>query len=193
MKIRNLKTILIVGGVFLLGNLFTYAASPSGKIITVDMEEIYNNYGKAKESQEQFSNAVKNAREEINKMIQEGLKLGEEFQELQAKSNNAALTEEARKKYMDEAQAKAEAIQKKEVEINQFRQQTDQSLAQRRDSIINLHMSEIKEVVAKIAREKNAELALNASGLMVLYSDRGMDVTQDVIKMLNAGTVTKKK
>lgn len=184
MKIKNLKHLLVIGTALLLGSLFTYGATPP-KILTVDMEQIYSNYNKAKDSQEQWVEAVKSAREEVSKMIQDGLKMGEEFQELQAKSNNAALTEEARKKYTEEAQAKAEEIQKKEAEINQFRQQTDQSLAQRRESIINLHMSEIKDVVAKVAREKAADLVFNSSGLMVLYADKAMDVTPESLKMLN--------
>lgn len=197
MEIKNLKRLFVIGSALLWGSLFTYGANTPPKILTVDVEQIYTNYNKAKESQEQFVESIKSAREEFNKMLQEGVRLGEELQELQAKSNNAALTEEARKKYLEEAQAKAEEIGKKQEEFSQFRQQMEQSIAQRRESIVNLHMSEIKDVVAKIARQEAANLVFNSSGLMVLYADKSMDVTQEAIKMLNgtekAETVASKK
>lgn len=164
----------------------SFGALQPTKILTVDMEELYGNYTKAKKAQEEFAEEVQAAREEINELLQSGLKMGDEFQELKAKASNPALTEEARNKYVKEAETKAGEIQKKEMEINQFRNQSDQALAQRRETIINLHMTEIKGVIGTIAKNKGADLVLNTSGLMVLYHDNALDVTKDALTALNA-------
>ncbi len=164
---------------------FALALQASGKILTVDMGELYNNYKKAQEAQERFNSSVESAQNEIQAMIEDGQKLVQQFQEIQEKMNNPALTDQARQDFGRQAQEKARVIQQKEMDVNQYRQQTDQTLQQRRQSIINLHLSEIREVVVEVAKTKGAELILNTNGLAVVYFDPALDITQDVLAKLN--------
>ncbi|OIO60088.1 MAG: hypothetical protein COZ46_06065 [Verrucomicrobia bacterium CG_4_10_14_3_um_filter_43_23] len=166
----------------------TKAAAPAKNnlgILTVDVSEVYNNYRKAQESQEKFATSVDAAQEEIMSMVQDGQKLVESYQELEAKANNPALTEDARKKFMEEAKKKEDEIRKKEISVNQFRQQTDMNLNQRRQSLLNLHLSEIKDAVTKIAKKRSAEIVFNASGMGIMYANSSYDITAEVISALN--------
>ncbi len=164
----------------------TKGTPASAKFLTMDLSEVYSKYGKAVEAQEKFDQAEENARKEINDMIQEGIKLGDSYKELVAKTNNPALTDDAKKKFMQEAEEKVKAIEEQQIKISNYQQQASQTLMQRKQSVTNLHLSDMKEVCAKIAKEKGANLVLNTTGIAVMYHDASTDTTGEVIEMLNA-------
>lgn len=154
------------------------------KVLAVDIGKLYSEYDKAKEAQESFSQSIQQAREKIMQLQQEGLSLGQSLEDLQAKANNKAFTAEAQQKFSEEAETKAQEIQQKYIEINQYKQQTDQTLAQRQQSVLNLHMAEIKEAVAKVAKKRGADMVLNSTAA-ILYADDSYDVTSEALSILN--------
>lgn len=164
---------------------FAYAQK-TPLVLTVDMGQLYNDYWKAQEAQQKFNSSVENAQQEIQTMIDEGMAMAQDLQGMQEKLSNPALSEDAKQKIATEAQEKANLIRQKEQDVNNYRQQTDRTLQQRRQSIVNLHLSEIREVVVEVAKEKGADLVLNTNGLAVVYFDPSFDVTQDVLVKLNA-------
>ena len=156
------------------------------KILTVDMGEIYNNYHLAQEAQAKFNTDVEEAQEEIRQMIDEGRSLAEKYQEVVANANNPAFTEDARGKFRTEAEDIQMKIRRKETEVNNFKQQTDQILAARRQSALNLSVEKIKEVVNELAAQYGADLVLNSNGLGVVYFKPENDITKSVLEILNA-------
>lgn len=157
----------------------------SAKFLSVDITEVYSKYNKAIEAQEKFNQAAENAQKEINDMIQEGIKLGETYKDLQVKANNPALTEEARKKFLEESNQKIKAIEEKQIQISEYQQQASQALAQRRESVTRLHLNDMQEVCSRIAKSKGANLVINTSGILVMYHDETTDITQEAINALN--------
>ncbi|PWU05552.1 MAG: hypothetical protein C5B43_03190 [Verrucomicrobia bacterium] len=167
------------------GNSATRKITPVAvKMLTVDAAEMYSKYNKAIEAKDKFTEAAENAQKEVNNMMQEGLKLGEEYNDLIAKSNNPALTESAKKKFLDEANEKAKSIREKEVQIVQYQDQAADTLAQRNQSVMTLHLNDMKDVCAKIAKENGANLVLNTTSVM--YADPSTDITKEAIALLNA-------
>lgn len=156
------------------------------KILTVDLSELYSKYTKAVEAQEKFDQAAENAQKEINEMMQEGVKLGETYKELHAKANNPALSDEAKRKFMEEANLIVKSIEDQQIKITNYQQQASQTLAQRRQSVMSLHMNDIKAVCDKIAKEKGANLVLNTTGILVMYNDPSSDITEEAINALNS-------
>lgn len=154
-------------------------------VLTVDMAKVYNKYNKAERSKEQFQKAVEKAQEEMRSMLDEGISMAKELQEIQEKMDNPALSESARAKFRKQAEEKTEDVRKKEAEVNQFRQETDRQLMQRRDEFVTQHVQEIRKVIAKIANKRGANLVLNTAGVEVLYSPDSMDISDDVIRVIN--------
>jgi len=177
---------LIIAFLVLLSMAIAVQAQDQPFFLTVDMGELYSKYDKAIESQEKFTEAAKKAQGKINTMIQAGIKLGEQYQDLQAKASNPALTESARQRHLQEANEKAKEIEQKQIDINQYQQQTTQTLSQRRQSVINLHMAKIKGVLSKIAKTRGADLVLNSTGVVVMYHNKKTDVTTEALSALNA-------
>jgi Skp family chaperone for outer membrane proteins len=162
------------------------APSPlGGNVLTVDAARVYNSYGRAERSREQFQQAVEKAQEEMRAMLDEGVKMARELQEIREKMDNPLLNEAARSKIQKELEEKTEEVRKKEIEVNAFRQQTDRELMERREEFVNKHLEEIKAVVANLAGKRKAVLVLNTAGMEVLYSDPAMDITDGVIDAIN--------
>ena len=162
------------------------SAQKAPLVLTVDMGLLYNDYWKAQKAQDKFATSVENAQQEIQQMIEEGMELANKLQELQVKINSPAITDEAKRGLTRQAQETAGLIRQKEIDVNNYRQQTDRTLQQRRQSIVNLHLSEIREIVVEVAKQKGADLVLNTNGLAVVYYDESFDVTADILEKLNA-------
>lgn len=154
--------------------------------MTVDMGMLYNEYWKAQEAQEKFQSSVENAQKEIQTMMQEGQSMAEELQSYQEKLSNPAISEGSKQEILTQAQETANLIRQKEAEVNNYRQATDRTLQQRRQSIVNLHLSEIREVVNEIAQEKGADIVLNTNGMAVVFHKDSLDISQEVLAKLNA-------
>lgn len=181
------KTIFAIAVFVVSYSLNSYAVQPAMvKMLTVDAGELYAKYNKAIEAREKFNQAAENAQKEVNDMVQEGLKIGDEYNDLLTKANNPALTEAAKKKFLEEAGEKAKLIEDKQRQITNYQQQASETLSQRNQSVMNLHLNDMKEVCAKIARDNGANLVLSTTGVNVMYADEKTDITQEAIAVLNA-------
>lgn len=166
-------------------------AQPAVKLLVVDMAKLYDTHYKTLEQNAKIQADDQKATEEVDKMNKEGNALVEEYKSLSEKSNNPALTADAKVKAQADAQQKLEEIQRKQQEIQQFIGQTRQSLAQRFQTFKNLMLEEISKTAAEVAKRKGATLLVDKSGPSVfgvsniLYADPAYDITEDVAKELN--------
>ncbi|MDR0428674.1 MAG: OmpH family outer membrane protein [Puniceicoccales bacterium] len=158
---------------------------PPLSVLTVDMAKVYNGYEKAERSREQFQKAVEKAQDEMRTMLDEGVKMAKELQEVREKMDNPALSDNARNKFRKQAEDLEEKVHKKEVEVNQFRQETDRELSQRREEFVSRHIDEIKKVIKAIAEKRGANIVLNSTGMELLYYEDQFDITGHVLKVLN--------
>lgn len=164
-------------------------AQKSPKILTVDMQDVYNKYYKAIEANDKFKSSVENANLEAKAKNEEGQKMVEQLKELQGKLENPATAESAKASIKTQLDTLTKEIQQKQQELNQFRQKTDRTLQQRRQSIVQLHLTEIKEVVIEVAKGKGSDMVLNSNTAgvgAVVYFDESYDITADVVAKLNA-------
>jgi Skp family chaperone for outer membrane proteins len=172
-----------------VGTLLTTACGAHGGgisgVLTIDMARTYNSYGQAERSKEQFQKAVEKAQDEMRVMLDEGIKMAKDLQDIREKMDNPALSESARSKFQQQVEEKSELVRKKEAEVNTFRQQTDRELMERREEFVAKHIEAIRAAVAKVAATRKVQLVLNTSGIEVLYADGALDVTDEVIQILN--------
>jgi Skp family chaperone for outer membrane proteins len=157
------------------------------KVVSVDIEEILKNYTKLQAAQTKLEASKKNAEQEIEILKEEGRKMVEKARELEARTKNPALSPTAVTQAKEELQALTVEIKSKENELLEYVKRTDATLKQRFKSMLELHMGEIRDMVAVIAKEKGADLALNKSLKdFVLYSADYFDITGAVLGRLNS-------
>ena len=161
-------------------------AQKTPKVLVVDVATVLNGYYKAQEAQQQLTASEQEAQTELRKMVDRAVTISNELNELQAKANNPALTEEARKKYGEQIKVNVESIRKKETEINTFRQNTAQTLTERRQRLLEQQLKDIQAVTREIATQMGADLVFNTNGLIVVYYDEAYEITDKVLKAVNA-------
>ena len=123
----------------LLAAVFTFSTALRADVVilTIDIDKAYENYHRAKEATTKFGSSVETAEEEISQLMEEGRQLAEELQEEMGKANNPALTEEARNRHGARSETLTTEIRRKQSELNNYRQQTQQQLELRRKEVSN--------------------------------------------------------
>jgi outer membrane protein len=153
------------------------------KILSVDVQKVFENYEVAKASRAARSEAIAAADRELKEMYDSMVKLQEEISELNEKAENATLVDTAREKFRDEVTQKIETLRIKEGEFMRLRQDVNRKLAERRNKEFIEQNREIEEVAAGIAKAQKADIVL--ARIAVLYINDSLDITQLVIDKLN--------
>lgn len=180
-----IKQSLILAGL-MVALTATAVAQSSPRMITVDMGRLFSEYFKVQDAEAKFQSSVETANQEIQTNVETLQEMVQSFQDLQARAGNATLSEEARNEAAQRAGGMQQEIVAERQRINQFQQQTNNRLSQRRQAIINVHMQEIADVVSQYARDQGADLVLNTTGNFVVYANTSFDKTDDVLAILNA-------
>jgi outer membrane protein len=175
---KSLLTLIAIFGLVAL-------AQAEVKIVTVDMNRVFNEYFRIQEAQARFQESVNEANADIQEMIERGRTVAEEFEVEVAKIENPALTESAQQAARQRAGELQQRLQQMEAEIQRFQQETQAVLQERRQNILNLHIGEIREAVQRVARRSGATVALNTQGNSVIFADASLDITTEVLTRLN--------
>lgn len=175
-------------------------AQPAPKIFVVDMAKLYDNHYKTEEQNSKLRGDEARAQEELEKLNKEGNTLVEQYKELVEQAKNPALSNDAKTKAETDAQGKLEEIQRKQNEVQAFRQNTQRSLQQRVKNFRDLLLEEISKKAVEIGKAKGATLLIDKSGPSLIgisnfvYLDPGYEITDEVLAALNkdrpAGTAT---
>lgn len=174
------KISLILAGVFAATML--HAAT---NIYVVNMAEVYSNYYKAKEAAAQIKTSVDATNAELEKMNKQRQDLMKKIQGIQTKAQNPALAEDAKRKILEtEAQPIIVQIRQIEQNMENMRRTTAQKLQENAAGIRKIHMQEISEIIKTVAKEKNADYIIEKT--VCHFSKPEADITQDVIKAVNA-------
>lgn len=156
-------------------------------ILNVDMNEVLNGYYKAQEAQREFQSSVDRAQAEVQNMYDQHKALVEKFQKLQEEvaESEDVLTEKAREQKTKEAQELVEQIRTKERDINEQSQKYNRLLGEKRQAEASKFFTEIQKVVSGIAKEHKADYVMNQAAPALVYFSPKLDITQDVLKVLN--------
>ena len=173
------------------------ASDKSLKVRTVDMNEIFQGYYKMQDAQKIFQDSVSRAQEELRAMVEGVEKMGKEYAEfvesegkkLKEKLDSETLSEDAKKKLLEEAEKKrgsmASALNEKKIQANEFRQRTDQMLAEKKNALISMNTKEMTDAVERISKKENIDFVLNTAGPAVIYSKDSVSITGAVLEELN--------
>lgn len=159
---------------------------PTTKIGTISSQKMMNEYYRVKELNERLSGDFNAAQKELISMVSDYEKIAKEYQELEGKMNNPALTEEGKKKAKAEAEAKLSVLQQKENAINDFKTNSEQRIAQMRMEEGAKLAATVKQRISETAQSMGLTMVVDADNPVVFYTDAGMDITSKVLEKLNA-------
>ncbi|HWX21381.1 MAG TPA: OmpH family outer membrane protein [Candidatus Binatia bacterium] len=175
----------------LLMSLLSGSAWAQGKIATVDLRKVFDNYWRKKQAED----ALKVREDEIKKddtaMMDEYKKLKEDYTSLQSGVNEGAISPEERDKRKKAAEDKLKSVKNKEDEITQYERTAAANLNEQKQRMRTGILNEIRNIVAAKAKSAGFALVVDTAGEstvgtpLVLYSNNENDLTDTVLLQLN--------
>ena len=159
------------------------AAAPN--IGVVDAEEVMKKYGKAVAIQGEIQKSKDAAQAAINERGKEVEGMIAELQAIQKRGQSPLLSEAGKKSVQAELQSKSEVFQQRRGELEKFIQEANATIQQRQAEMTKTIGAEVRAEVEKISKVKSLQLVLPKG--VSLYTDASLDITEEVIKVLNDG------
>ena len=176
---------------FAFGACALVGTAQTPKIMVVDMANLFDNHYKKLEQDQKLRGDEQKAQEELEKLNAEGNQLVEQYKEFAEQAKNPALSDDAKAKAEQEAQAKLEEIQRKQNEVQTFRVNTQRTLQQRIQNFRGIMLEEIGKIATDVAKRQGASLLIDKSGpsligiAPLIYADPSMDITEAVAAEIN--------
>ena len=156
--------------------LLPVRAAADVKIGYIDSARIFQEYKVAQEAQSRFDHQVQDWRDEAAE------------KEKQVNQLRSELRDQAPILSALKRQEKEEALQRAQSDYDRFIQEVwgpQGRASQENDRSTGDVVTQIRAVVEKIAVDRNLNLVLDAAGGFIVYADKSMDLTPDVIRELN--------
>jgi Skp family chaperone for outer membrane proteins len=148
--------------------------------------EVKDKYYKINELNETLAKNVEAVQKELLSMASDLEKVGKEYQELADKAANPALTEEAKKKIKAEADDKLMILQQKENALLDFKTNSEKRISKIGSEGSAKILTTVRQKAGEVAKEQGFSFVLDADNPIVFYAADSQDITDLVLKRLNA-------
>ena len=164
-----MKTARILLSALFILSIFSFNALAKDvkKIGVVDAAKVFDKYHKTTEADKKLEKISKAKKAEADKLVKEINKLKDEIQ---------LLSKDAR-------DVKEKAFNDKKRALQDFDRETRLELNRERDDILKDILEEVSETIADYGKKQGYDLVLD--NRVILYSDESLDISENVIKVLN--------
>jgi len=173
--------------------LMSGSAWAQGRIATVDLVKVFDNYWKTKQADAALKDRAADMEKEYNNMVQDYTKAKTEYQNLLSDANNQALSQEEREKRKKSAEDKLKLLKDTEDSIKQYRTQATTTIDEQRRRMRDNIVAEIRNVLNAKAKSAGYSMVLDTTAEeathtpVVLYTSNENDMTEALLNQLNAG------
>ncbi len=173
---------------FTLLAAMAFSANAQTKTASVDMKKLFEGYWKTKQAQTALENRKVELRKEIKDMTDNLEKSQAEYKQLLDQAMDQAISADEREKRKHSAGDKAKEMSNSKIALEQFQRQAEAQLADQSQRMSGNIVTEIRKAVADKAKAGGYTTVLNANTTeIVVYVEPGIDITESVLKQLNAG------
>lgn len=188
-----MKNVLrIILPAILLMAFSTAPALAQAKVATVDIAKVFKNYYKTKLAQSSIDDRQSQIEKDKAGMIDDLKKGDAEYKTLLSAANDQALSAEERDKKKVAADAKLKQLQESKAAFDQYQRTAGANLNDQFQRMRDKILTEIQAAVAAKAKGAGYGLVIDSSGQsanvtpIVVYNGGQADLTDDVLKQLNA-------
>lgn len=163
------------------------------QIAFVDLQEVFKRFYKTQLAQDQIRQQADDIKLERDEIEEEVTVMKEEIELLRADSRDETLSDEVRANKRDQLEEKLVALQKKETEATEFEKLRREQMEQQNTRMTKKLFDEIHEVVIIHAKSQGYNAVVDRSAQSrigtdsVLYVSPKVDITADVLSVLNEG------
>jgi Skp family chaperone for outer membrane proteins len=159
-----------------------YAAAPN--VGFIDEQEILKKYGKALELQADMRKSEESAQANVNERLKIVEQLQTELLGIQKRGQDPMLSENGKKTVEAEFQQKRGLFQQRNAELQSFASEANRAIQQRVGEMNKQIFTDVRDQAQKVAKIKGLQLVLGKA--QILFADSSLDITEDVLKELNA-------
>lgn len=168
------------------------SAIAQSRIATIDMTKVFDNYWKTKQAKVALDERKADIEKEGKNMVDDYKKIKEDYQNLIGDANNQAFSTDEREKRKKQAEDKLKSLKDLEDSIRQYEQSSAIRIREQGQRTIENLVKEIRNIINAKAKTSGFTLVLdtstqaNGTTPVVLYSSGEADITDAVLKDLNA-------
>lgn len=180
----------IVSGIWALA-LSASAQGPTGRIVTIDLNKVFNDYYKTPIATAKLKDTVDSYKKEHDDMVANYKKQIDELNKLREEQDKTEYTAEVRDQKRKAVAEKLTETQKVQRDIEEYDTSHQKILQESTQRMRQTIVKEISEVVAKEARDQGYQLVLDKSGNtlngvpQIVFSQDNLEITGDIVKILN--------
>lgn len=173
--------------------VFSSSALAQNRVATVDLRKVFDGYWKRKQAEAALKERETELKKELDGLRESLKKLTEDYQKSLAEVNDQAVSAEERDRRKQSAQLKLKEIKESEDTIKQFVTQADASLLEQKRRMRDGLLESIRATVSAKAKSSGYGLVVDTAAEtpngtpVVVYSSGENDITEEVLKQLNAG------
>lgn len=188
MKLRTLHTVLLA----LAASALAAAAQTPLKVATIDLRKVFDGYYKTKQADGGLKEEAAGLEKTAKGMLEDYKKSNEDYKKLVESAGDQAVSAEERAKRDKNAKDKLLEIRQLEQQVQSFQRQSEATLLEKRRRMRDNLLREIREAIVTKARSGGYNLVIDTAADSVnqtpvfLLADTGADLTDDMIKELNA-------
>ena len=167
------------------------AQAPAGRIVTVDLNKVFTDYYKTPIASGKIKDTAESFNKELNEMVDNYKKEIEELNKLREDQDKPEYTAEVREQKRKAVSEKLAETQKIQRDLEEYRTSHGKILQEQQLRMRQTIVKEIQDVIDKEARDAGYQLVLDKSGTTanavptILFSQDSLDITDDLIKVLN--------
>ncbi|HVF71766.1 MAG TPA: OmpH family outer membrane protein [Chthoniobacterales bacterium] len=191
-----MKQILFFATVAIIAFSVPVLAQTGPKIGTVELDRIFKEYKKTKESEKKINEAKDAAKKEYDERVESYKKALDEINKLNQQLDSPALSADKKTSMAKDRDDKIANIKNMERELNEFRQTRERQLQEQMMRMRESIVKEITEVVMERVRASGYDMVFDKSGLstngvpVLLQAKDSFDFTAEVSAALNKGSAT---
>jgi outer membrane protein len=171
------------------------------KVAIVNLRGVFDGYWKTKQADIQMRDRASDFEKTRKGMVDEYQRATEEYRKLNEGASDAAASPDEKEKQKKSAEGKFQEMREIEQNIAQLDKTRDSTLGDQRTRLRNRILGEIREVIAKKAKDGNYNLVLDSSAdsfnnttQVILYTSGTPDLSEELLTQLNstapAGAIT---
>ena len=175
------------------------AAHAADEIAFVDLQEVFKQFYKTQLAQDQIRQQADDIKMEREEIEAEVAVMKEEVEVLRTDSRDLTLSEEVRENKRNQLEEKLVELQKKESDMAEFEKLRMEQMEQQNNRMTKKLFDEIHQSIIQYAKAQGFSAVLDRSGQsrigtdVVLYTSPKVDITADVLAVLNEGRQSTKE
>ncbi len=166
----------------LLASASVYAAAPNVGLL--DEQEVFKKYAKAVDLQAEVRKSEESAQASIGERGKAVEQMQTELVAVQKRGQDPMLSENGKKAVDAEFQQKLATFQQRRAELQNFVNEARGAIQQRVGEMNKQILADARTQAEKVAKAKGLQLVLGKS--QAFFSDASLDITEEVLKELNA-------